>query len=65
MAKIISYERRVHESVDDNTLSYAISQKPTKKESMQQRGKCNYASVYCNQILLHYEQFNINNTNAK
>ena len=27
----ISYERRVYESVDDRSLSYAISLKPTKK----------------------------------
>ena len=39
MAKIISYERLVYESVDDNSLSAAISQKPTKKERMQQRVK--------------------------
>ena len=29
----ISYERRVYESVDDNSLSYALSQKPTKKRT--------------------------------
>ena len=28
--KKLSYERRAYESVDDNSLSYAISQKPTK-----------------------------------
>ena len=37
--KKISFERRVYESVDDNSLSYAISQKPIKKELMQQRVK--------------------------
>ena len=30
----ISYERRVYESVDDRSLSYAISLKPTKNEFM-------------------------------
>ena len=36
-----SYERCVNESADDNSLSYALSQKPTKKELMQQRVKKN------------------------
>ena len=39
MAKIISYDRRVYESVDDNSLSWAISQNQRKKERMQQRVK--------------------------
>ena len=39
MAKTVSYERRVYESVDDNSPSAAKSQKPTKKERMQQRVK--------------------------
>ena len=39
MNKKIPYERRVYESVDDNSLSYALSQKPTKKEFMKQRVK--------------------------
>ena len=29
----ISYERLVYESVDDNSLSYALSQKPTVKKN--------------------------------
>ena len=33
MAKIISYERRVYESVDDNSLSYAISQKTNENKN--------------------------------
>ena len=33
MIKKISYERRVYESVDDNSLSKAISQKTTKKKN--------------------------------
>ena len=37
----ISFERRVCESVDDNSLSYAISQKTRKKELVQQRVKTN------------------------
>ena len=36
MNKKKSYERRVYESVDDNSLSYALSQKLTKKKFMQQ-----------------------------
>ena len=44
MAKIISYERRVYESVDDNSQSYAMSQKPTRKKRMQQRVKLNSLS---------------------
>ena len=32
MIKKISYERRVYESVDDNSLSKAISQKTDDKE---------------------------------
>ena len=37
--KRISYERRVYESVDDNSLSQEISQKQTEKELLQQRVK--------------------------
>ena len=37
--KNFSYERRVYESVDDSSLSYAISQKLTKNELVQQRVK--------------------------
>ena len=44
MAKIISYERWVYESVDDNSQSYAMSQKPTRKKRMQQRVKLNSLS---------------------
>ena len=40
MKKNNSYECRVYESVDDNSLSYALSQKPTKKKKIvQQRVK--------------------------
>ena len=38
MIKKISYERRVYESVDDNSLSKAISQKPTKKINHETKG---------------------------
>ena len=38
MSKKISYERRVYESVDDNSLSKAISQKPTKKNKSCDKG---------------------------
>ena len=36
--KKISYERRVYESVFDNSLSYAISQKPIKKRTHATKG---------------------------
>ena len=39
MNKKISYERRVYEPVDDNSLSYALSQKPTKKRTHATKGK--------------------------
>ena len=38
MAKIISYECRVYESVDDNSLSKAISQKQTKIKTHAAKG---------------------------
>ena len=34
----ISYEHRVYESVDDNSLSRAISQKPMKKRTQATKG---------------------------
>ena len=36
MNKEISYERRVYELVDNNSLSYALYQKTTKKELVEQ-----------------------------
>ena len=39
MSKKNSYERRVYESVDDSSISLAISKKNDKKELMQQRVK--------------------------
>ena len=36
--QIITCERRVYESVDDNSLSYALSQKPTKKTTHATKG---------------------------
>ena len=38
MIKKISYERRVYESVDDNSLSKAISQKTDEKNKSRNKG---------------------------
>ena len=42
MIKKISYERRVYESVDDNSLSKAISQKKKKNEKNKSCNKGKY-----------------------
>ena len=60
MAKIISYERRVYESVDDNSLSWAISQKTMKKERMQQRVKKEWILEKFPNKLCEYESVNNN-----
>ena len=46
MIKKISYERRVYESVDDNSLSKAISQKTDEKNKSCNKGIVeNYAEI--------------------
>ena len=41
MIKNFSYERRGYESVDDNSLSKAISQKQKKKKNDEKNKSCN------------------------
>ena len=53
----ISYERRVYESVEVNSLSYALSQRPTKKEVMQQWVKQNEFLFNLFSPLLHIDHY--------
>ena len=47
MIKKISYQRRVYESVDDNSLSKAISQKSDEKNKSCNKGLMGYTQKYC------------------
>ena len=50
MIKIISYERRVYESEDDNSLSKVISKKTDEKnKSCKKKVKHNYEKQFINE----------------
>ena len=50
MNKKISHERRVYEPVDDNSQSYALSQKPTKKRTRATKSLKNNNKWYLQKI---------------
>ena len=46
MIKKISYERRAYESVDEKSLSYAMSWKKTNKRICSIKGKLKISNIY-------------------